>query len=305
MSQVAGSKKHAGAIEELFGAHAEIWRSPAKFSPGLSSGANGTQGIDATSLQKQPFAFPRYLKEVSTFMPLGVESLELRARAGPLLSGKKSERAAPSVSYRGSFISLREDEETQSHGVLDSCLGPEGSGWMENGRKSEKPADAAKTSMFLEPPLFSRALPPPSDPRFAIVLSRVRKDCRTTCMIKNIPNKYTLEMLIELLNEDHYGAYDFVYLRMDFQNNCNVGYAFVNFIDVEYVHEFYIKIHGMAWKRFSSRKIAELTYASIQGLDSLKRKFRRSGVMSEHESYRPRTFHTSGPYRGQINPDFF
>lgn len=56
-------------------------------------------------------------------------------------------------------------------------------------------------------------------------------DARTTCMIKNIPNKYSQALLISFINETHAGLYDFIYLRMDFKNRCNVGYAFINFIN--------------------------------------------------------------------------
>lgn len=126
-------------------------------------------------------------------------------------------------------------------------------------------------------------------------------DDRTTCMIKNIPNKYTQTMLIDLLNEHHFGCYDFVYLRMDFKNKCNVGYAFVNFIDKKSVRTFYNKINNKGWKKFSSNKIAELTYASIQGYDNLINKFRFSSVMKEQENYRPKTFFREGRMKGFEN----
>ncbi|EJW01292.1 hypothetical protein EDEG_00509 [Edhazardia aedis USNM 41457] len=113
------------------------------------------------------------------------------------------------------------------------------------------------------------------------------KDLRTTCMIKNIPNKYTQKMLLDLIDESHIGTYDFVYLRMDFKNKCNVGYAFINFRHPFFVYSFFKKINGKMWLKFNSNKIAVLSYASIQGFDSLVNRFKRSEVNKESEEFRP------------------
>lgn len=144
------------------------------------------------------------------------------------------------------------------------------------------------------------------DEKFKIITEKIinGQDKRTTCMIKNIPNKFTVNRLLDLLNEHHYGTFDFLYLRMDFQNNCNVGYAFVNFTSSIHVLTFYRKIHGMGWKNYTSTKIAALTYASIQGIAALKSKFRKSTVLSEQESYRPKIFYTEGKLRGYEKPGF-
>lgn len=61
-------------------------------------------------------------------------------------------------------------------------------------------------------------------------------------------------MIIEMLNEYHWGEYDFVYLRIDFKNRCNVGYAFINFTNPIYVMNFVQRVSGRKWARFNSDK---------------------------------------------------
>ena len=131
-----------------------------------------------------------------------------------------------------------------------------------------------------------------SSPVNAIDYGRIEQgqDTRTTCMIKNIPNKYTQQMLIDQLNLSHAGRYDFVYLRMDFKNRCNVGYAFINFAAPSDIAAFARRMVGRRWPKFNSEKICELAYARIQGKAALVDKFRNSRVMQEPPSYRPRVF---------------
>ncbi|KAL7309866.1 hypothetical protein PS15m_010695 [Mucor circinelloides] len=77
---------------------------------------------------------------------------------------------------------------------------------------------------------------------------RSGQDKRTTFMIRNIPNKYTQQMLIDYVNTTHQRKYDFLYLRIDFQNKCNVGYAFINFINPKDVIEFAQERIGKKWQ---------------------------------------------------------
>lgn len=140
---------------------------------------------------------------------------------------------------------------------------------------------------------------------YKIEPGEVYKDGRTTCMIRNIPNKFSSGMLIDFMNQTHFGRYDFLYLRMDFKNRCNVGYAFVNFIDAEAVYDFNRRVSGQRWKNFYSMKVAELTYASVQGFESLVKKFKNSNVMMEDESFRPKIFYTEGEHRGYERKDFW
>ncbi|CAO3585551.1 unnamed protein product [Absidia cylindrospora] len=124
-------------------------------------------------------------------------------------------------------------------------------------------------------------------------------DNRTTFMIRNIPNKYTQAMLKECIDATHKGTYDFLYLRIDFKNKCNVGYAFINFIDVSSVISFFEQKVGKIWNRFNSEKKCELSYAKIQGKVNLINKFRNSIVMEQDVSYRPKIFYSDGPYKGE------
>ena len=72
-------------------------------------------------------------------------------------------------------------------------------------------------------------------------------DVRTTVMLRNIPNCIKQEDLVLLLNDCVPGRFDFVYLRIDFTNGCNVGYGFVNFIHADVILEL---IEAVAFKRW-------------------------------------------------------
>lgn len=133
-----------------------------------------------------------------------------------------------------------------------------------------------------------------SSPHNVVDVTRIRQglDVRTTIMLRNIPNKIDLEMLRTIVNETSFGKYDFMYLRIDFQNNCNVGYAFINFEDAAFIIEFVEAVAGQKWNRFNSDKVAEVSYATIQGKDCLIQKFRNSSVMCESPPFRPKLFYT-------------
>lgn len=105
-------------------------------------------------------------------------------------------------------------------------------------------------------------------------------------MIKNIPNKMSDLDLERYINgvEGCERSIDFLYLRMDFGNGCNVGYAFVNFIRVEELVRFVRERLGVKWcvgffaffdvssidgksffrNMYSSEKVLQMSYANYQ-----------------------------------------
>jgi hypothetical protein len=94
-------------------------------------------------------------------------------------------------------------------------------------------------------------------------------DGRTTLMIRHIPNKYTEDMLFDELSKNYRNKVNFLYLPIDQYNQCNVGYAFVNFIHTKFIPDFYYEFNGRRWDKFNSEKRCELAYARIQGTNSL------------------------------------
>ncbi|KAA8911095.1 RNA recognition motif 2-domain-containing protein [Sphaerosporella brunnea] len=133
-----------------------------------------------------------------------------------------------------------------------------------------------------------------------IDLDRIARglDTRTTVMLRNIPNKVDQQTLKDYIDETSRGLYNFLYLRIDFRNICNVGYAFINFLDPLDIIDFVKAKSGTRWNKFNSEKVLDVTYANIQGIDQLVEKFRNSSVMDQDPAYRPKLFYSSGPLSG-------
>ena len=106
------------------------------------------------------------------------------------------------------------------------------------------------------------------------------KDTRTTLMIKNIPNKYNISTFLDEINLYFKDTYDILYLPIDFINNCNLGFAFINFVEPLHIILFYELYRGKKWKKFNSEKICELSYAKFQGKKELISHFEKGQILS-------------------------
>merc|ERR1719248_13662 len=109
----------------------------------------------------------------------------------------------------------------------------------------------------------------------------------TTVMLRNIPNKYTTKMLLEVLDKRFAKQYDYVYLPVDFVNHCNVGYAFINLRTPEARARFHRHFHNQKVKDvlpgFNSKKVlkqcCEVNKAKVQGSKENIRRIRQMSML--------------------------
>lgn len=99
--------------------------------------------------------------------------------------------------------------------------------------------------------------------KFQIFAESILTTEKTTIMIQNIPNKYTKELMLELIDKKFKSKYDFFYLPIDMKFQCNVGYAFINFVNQKSLLSFFNEFHDKKWPNFNSEKICHLSYARL------------------------------------------
>lgn len=106
---------------------------------------------------------------------------------------------------------------------------------------------------------------------------------RTTVMLRNLPNQYTREMLLDLLdNQGFLAEYDFIYLPIDFGSKSGFGYAFINLINEAVAIRFRERFQGFSAWAMESTMVADVTWSSThQGLEQHVNRYRNSPVMHE------------------------
>jgi len=92
----------------------------------------------------------------------------------------------------------------------------------------------------------------------------------TTVMMRNLPNKYTQQGLIQEINDAGFlGTFDFFYLPIDPETGANRGYVFINFVEPSYAWLFSTTYEGRRMSSSSkSRKVISVTPAALQGFDA-------------------------------------
>jgi hypothetical protein len=118
----------------------------------------------------------------------------------------------------------------------------------------------------------------------------VELDSVTTLAVRNLPFRMTREEFLEAVNESGFAdLYDYVYLPYKFKDNRNLGYVFINFVNVELAREFTAKWHKSPhFKTKSHGKALNVSVARVQG-HSANSLFAKSNKMDrvKNTSFRP------------------
>jgi len=128
------------------------------------------------------------------------------------------------------------------------------------------PEEVGEEAM-LHPPPPSGAPPPPM----------------TTVMMRNLPNNYSRAMLLELMDDEGFnGAYDFIYLPIDFSSTASFGYAFINFVSPPEAERFREHFQNFSKWSVTSEKVCDVTWSNVhQGLAAHIDRYRSSPVMHD------------------------
>lgn len=109
----------------------------------------------------------------------------------------------------------------------------------------------------------------------------VQPEDYTTVMLRNLPNNYTREMLIDLLEAQGFlMRFDFVYVPIDFDKCAGLGYAFVNFVTHDDATQAMHVLENFDDWKVPSQKVLRLSWSlPLQGLVANVERYRNSAVM--------------------------
>ncbi|CAJ1392500.1 unnamed protein product [Effrenium voratum] len=217
--------------------------------------------------------------------------------------GDVCEGDCPKVVVRSTFIDLDDQSMARSYRKLrrvktDSMLALDVLEDYEPGKFSDEQAE--KLSAPPSPPSPAKA---EAEVRSESESERSNKSssgvnldqsAHTTVMLRNLPNNYTRDMFLALLDEQGLGnAYDFVYLPCDFYRDANLGYAFVNLVDQAAVQEVWRIFDGFSEWSLPSAKVCQVKWSGPhQGLKAHVDRYKNSPVMhrSVPDEYKPVIF---------------
>lgn len=117
----------------------------------------------------------------------------------------------------------------------------------------------------------------------------------TTLMLRNLPNQYNRDMLVDLLNVEGFaGMFNFVYLPIDFKTHAGLGYAFVDLISPQETERMRKYFEGFSNWAVRSEKICTVSWShpEQQGFAAHVERYRNSPVMHDcvPDTWKPALF---------------
>lgn len=113
-------------------------------------------------------------------------------------------------------------------------------------------------------------------------------DVPTTLMLRNIPNMYTREMIIdEVKQRGLMNDIDFFYVPIDLRHHRSVGYCFINVTSPEAVQRFKSAFDGCKLKKVETAKRCEIGIGKVQGLEANIEAYRNSAIMLMEKKFQP------------------
>ena len=167
----------------------------------------------------------------------------------------------------GAVEGLLEESEYEDSIELEIPTTPEGSSFLEYSSYTPVMGDSRYVFTTPETPLAnawgSDSFVLPSLKSFTPPNAEV-----TTVMLRNIPNKYTRAALLVALSDHGFdpATCNNLYLPMDTDSGCNLGYAFLNFVSHGHALEFKTRFDGCRLPSSGSRKVCSVVWANKQGL---------------------------------------
>lgn len=86
-----------------------------------------------------------------------------------------------------------------------------------------------------------------------------------TLMVRNIPVRYTQDMLLK--EWPNHGSYDFLYLPICIDRKRNGSFCFINFVSEALADEFRARWQKQRLEHYSARKPLDISPAAVQGRD--------------------------------------
>lgn len=241
--------------------------------------------------------------------PLATTEADLGCRL--VVRGTFLELSQGESSLRAKLFSSRNRAKTDSmleangEEKEDYCPGAFADTAEARAKSTTSPGSSSRGSSLLpddglEEPQWQQDLKSPRKPRRipATQLQRNPQQTgaleKTTVMMRNVPNNYTRDMLLIMLDDEGFsGLYDFVYLPMDFGRHANLGYAFVNLVNEAVSQKFWQVFNGFYRWALPTAKVCEVTWSGPhQGRQAHIDRYKNSPVMhvSVPDGFKPMIF---------------